>query len=174
MRQLGIFIFLFGLILSVGRSVHYGVYINNEYEEFISEWIIADRVSTLNAKQEHVSNFIIELENSNLRNTEANWLANNNTTQFETNLNALKSLNKRLLEIKDMPVNSTEYQFAINQITQQEINIKNDAVNNIKQCWMRKNHYTYSNNLINGILVGIMIISLFIGLMMFIIGNQTY
>lgn len=86
-------------------------------------WELADKSSTIPAKQKYVAEFVAALESGYSRGKFAShnavWLETPNNG-FEANLAALRSLSERLGQIQEMKPSSFEYNTAIAQITAQE------------------------------------------------------
>ena len=86
-------------------------------------WELADKSSTILAKQKYISQFVAALEagyvKGDFSSHNAKWLTTPNNS-FDANLGALKTLSARLGEIQGMKPSSFEYNTAIQQITTQE------------------------------------------------------
>lgn len=93
---------------------------NYQYDKLYgSYWSLADKSSTIEKKSEYMDKFVDALDASGMSGNNAVFLKTPDNS-FETNLQALKSLQSRLHEIKKMDIKSFEYQTAIQQITAQE------------------------------------------------------
>ena len=102
------------------KMIYNAVMANYQWENKVMyHWHLADKASTLDAKAAHISGFVKALESEGLSGNNAIWLKTPNNS-FEKNLEAIKTLQHRLEEIKTMDVNSFQYQQAISQITAQE------------------------------------------------------
>ena len=112
---LGVAFFLMVVHIIVGISCYYN-YENSVY----CWWSLADKSSTISAKEENIDKFVDALSKTiNINDHNAMFLKTpNNSGKY--NFEALKTLQSRLKEIKNMKVNSFEYQTAIQQITAQE------------------------------------------------------
>lgn len=90
---------------------------------YMQLWELADRSSTIPAKQKYVAEFVAALSagntNGDFAANDAVWLKTP-ANSFASNLEALKTLASRLDEIQKMSPTSFEYNTAIHQITQQE------------------------------------------------------
>lgn len=108
--------------------------------DILSEWALADRSSTIEAKYQHISKFVTNLENnkSNFSSHDA-LLMKTDANSFEKNLQALQTLSTRLEQIKTMDSKSFEYQTAIQQITAQEQGEAHELLDVIKECWLLHN-----------------------------------
>lgn len=106
-------------------------------------WELADKSSTIPAKQQYISKFVSALEagyaNGEFSRHDAIWLTTPNNS-FEANLTALKSLASRLEEIQGMNPSSFEYNTAIQQITAQEQGESRQLLNVINGCYELKNY----------------------------------
>lgn len=120
---ISLFIFLICLAL-MGIQIGQEVMGHYRWEKgYSQEWHLADKSSTLTAKQEHIQKFVDLLEQGyaqgHFASYDAIWLITPNNS-FENNLSALKTLNLRLGEIQSMDPTSFQYNTAIQQITAQE------------------------------------------------------
>lgn len=91
--------------------------------DYLSDWILADKSSTLQAKSEYIDKFVEKLqvgEQSGDFSTHGAFFLKNDANAFSENLKALKTLQSRLIEVKQMNPSSFEYNNAIQQITAQE------------------------------------------------------
>ena len=138
---LGIFFTLVGIIgiISLITFTIIGYYNwNNKYESY---WNLADKTSTIEAKEEYITQFVDNIQKN--RNEFAEYNAvflktpNNNC---DKNIGALITLKERLKEIKTMDIKSFEYQTAIQQITAQEQGEANDMISNIESCYYLKSY----------------------------------
>lgn len=129
-------IFTFAII----GYIFYVVHAYAQYAKIQSHWVLADRASTIDQKSKHIDNFIHALESTGLQGTYSSLFIVNEGNSFDANLNALKTLQQRLVEIKDMDVKSFEYQTAIQQITAQEQGEANEMLSVLSSCYMRENH----------------------------------
>ncbi len=112
-----------------------------EYEKEIgSYWSLADKSSTILEKSEYIQQFITALEKSNHSEYNAIWLKTLDNS-FDKNLEALKSLNLRLNQLKDMNVESFAYQTAIQQITAQEQGEAHQMLGVLKGCWVKDKYF---------------------------------
>lgn len=86
-------------------------------------WALADKSSTIPAKQKYLRQFVDSLRggyaNGQFASYDAVWLQTPNNS-FESNLKALETLADRLDQIQAMDVTSFQYNTAIEQITKQE------------------------------------------------------
>lgn len=111
--------------------------------DYMGEWNLSDKSSTIEAKSEHLNNFVILLE----KNKDKDFLDNgkiffqNQNSSFDSNLAALKTLAKRLEEIKGMDPASFQYNTAIQQITQQEQGEAGAMIGVFYDCYALRQHY---------------------------------
>lgn len=97
---------------------------NYKFEkDYMSNWTLAEKSSTLEAKSVYLSKFLDSLkggyENGNFSSHNALFLKTDDNS-FSKNLEALETLNSRLKEISTIDPNSFQYNTAIQQITAQE------------------------------------------------------
>ena len=94
--------------------------LENQYTQL---WQLADKSSSISAKQKYIAQFVAALESGQAKGDfashDAIWLQTPNN-DFGQNLDALKSLAGRLDEIQKMEPTSFQYNTAIEQITKQE------------------------------------------------------
>lgn len=106
-------------------------------------WELADKSSTISAKQKYIAQFVYALElgysKGDFTSYNAIWLETPNNS-FEVNLKALKTLSERLDEIQEMKPSSFEYNTAIQQITAQEQGEAKAMLNVIIGCYELKNY----------------------------------
>jgi hypothetical protein len=115
-----------------------------EYENKIgNNWDLADAASTIEQKSAYMDQFVKSLENSGLQGMNSHLFYQTPISGFNQNLIALKSLQLRLKEIKNLDVNSFAYQTAIQQITDQEQGGARDMINVFESCYYKKNYYWY-------------------------------
>ena len=115
--------FFVGLFLLIFQ-IRTGIVANYNMEKnYLQLWQLADKSSTISAKQEYMAKFVTALEDGytkgDFAQNDAIWLKTPNNS-FEANLTALKTLSARLKEIQGLNPNSFEYNTAIQQITAQE------------------------------------------------------
>lgn len=117
--------------------------INANYEwsnSVLSNWTLADKSSTLEAKSGYIDKFVQALQSNNL--------ADNNALIYKTadnncqnNIQAVSTLKDRLNQIKGMDETSFQYQQAIQQITAQEQGQADDMISALHGCWLKTHHY---------------------------------
>ncbi len=120
MKKLGlifVIIAIAALLTTVITGIIAGYKYNNEYK---SLWTLADRSSTIEQKAFYIDKFVQKLESGGFEGMHNAIILKTPSNSFDYNLQALKSLQMRLIEIKDMDPSSFEYQTALEQITGQE------------------------------------------------------
>jgi uncharacterized protein YqgV (UPF0045/DUF77 family) len=114
---------------------------NYEYEkQYLSLWNLADKASTIPQKSDYINKFVQSLERSGLNGEYNAVFLKTLDNSFDKNLEAIKSLQKRLVEIQGMDVTSFAYQTAIQQITQQEQGEAHNMLSVFKGVWWKSNH----------------------------------
>jgi len=111
---------------------------NSKYSSY---WELADRSSTLEAKEQYISKFVDAIKAD--RNKFADYNAIIFKTQqnkFDKNLEAIETLKQRLNEINKMNVTDFSYQIAIQQITEQEQGGAQSMLSDIKGCFFLRNY----------------------------------
>ena len=110
-----VFVLILTYDISIGIVGHY------QYEkQFGAYWSLSEKASTIPQKSEYLDRYINALEQSGMAGKyNAIWLITPDNS-FDYNMLALKSLQLRLHDIKNMDVSSFQYQTAIQQITAQE------------------------------------------------------
>jgi len=122
-KTLGIFGIVIGLFLAI--IITYGqVAANYNYQKRYSyHWHLADKSSTIVAKENHINAFVKALKDGKAR---GDFSENNAIflktpdNSFDANYAAVETLASRLKEIQQMDPRSFEYNTAIQQITAQE------------------------------------------------------
>lgn len=110
-------------------------------KDYMSNWNLADKSSTLQTKADYISKFVTTIETN--RNDFADYDAiflQTNDNSFEYNLQAVKTLNDRLKQVSQMNESSFEYQTAMQQITGQEMGEAHQMLNVIESTWYLKNY----------------------------------
>lgn len=122
-RTIGAILIVLGLILFVNQ-VRLEIVSKYAYEKTYGNlWSLADKSSTIPAKQDYINKFVTVLkagkEKGDFSDYNAMWLKTPDN-QFDANLKALETLAGRLKEIQNMDPTSFQYNTAIQQITAQE------------------------------------------------------
>jgi hypothetical protein len=120
MKGLGITLLVVSVIWSI-ILVATGIIGKYNYNNnYLSYWSLADKSSTIPKKTEYIDKFVAALEKSHLEGDYNALMLKTPDNSFDSNMDALKSLQSRLHEVQTMDVTSFQYQAAIQQITQQE------------------------------------------------------
>lgn len=133
------------ILLYIG---YVGGLVKADYEwsrDYGSNWELADKSSTLKAKSEYIDKFVTSLDTGEFRGRHNALVFTTPNNSFDENLNALKTLQGRLAEIKELNPNSFEYQQAIQQITAQEQGEAGNMIGVMKGVWYLENHLLYWN-----------------------------
>lgn len=141
MRTLGIILTL-GSILFLVIDIFTGVVGHYQYEkQYGSYWELAEKASSIEKKIEGIDKFVSALEKSNLNGKYDALFLETPNNSFDENFAALKSLQIRMHEIKEMDIKSFEYQTALQQITQQEQNEASEMLSVFSGIWWKDNHF---------------------------------
>ena len=138
---------------------------------FGSYWELADRSSTLQAKEQYITQFVSNIQTN--RDDFADYNAiiiKTPQNNFDNNLGAVITLRDRLQEVQKMNVSSFEYQLAIQQITGQEQGEADAMMNDIEGAFYLRN-YPLLWNWICGILIFLILITLTIGITMLMLSK---
>jgi hypothetical protein len=112
-----------------------------EYERTVAaEWSLADKSSTIPAKGQHLDKFVAALEGQGFQGQYNAVIFPTPDNSFDTNLEALKTLQNRLHEIEKMDVSSFQYQTAIQQITAQEQGEARKMLQVFEGVWWKTHH----------------------------------
>lgn len=140
MKTVGVFLTVFGLVFVV-LNIIFGTISSYKYEKsFNSYWELADKSSTVIKKSEYIDKFVNALEKSGFVGKNDAIFQTTLNNSFDKNLEALKSLQTRLQEMKKMDTNSQEYQFAMQQITGQEQGEASDMLKVFSGIWYKENY----------------------------------
>lgn len=139
MKLFGWFLVIIGIVIAIWMIVG-AISVGYMYEDnYYYAWSLADKSSDLQSKSKYITEFRINLETGYMRGDFASYDAlflKTNDNSFEKNLEALKSLEKRMVEIQLMDVKSFEYNTAIQQITSQEQGEAEPMLKNFQQCYL--------------------------------------
>jgi hypothetical protein len=119
-------------------------YIMGHYQytrQYEAYWNLADKASTIQQKSDYIDKYVEALENSNMKGQYNAVFLETPDNSFDNNLAALKSLQLRLREIKNMDVTSFQYQTAIQQITAQEQGEAEDMNSVFQGVWWKTYHF---------------------------------
>jgi hypothetical protein len=170
MKKLGIILTVLGSLYLI-INIIVGVKLNYKYSnEYSSYWDLAEKSSTIEKKSEYIDMYIDALESSGLKGKyNAIWLKTPDNS-FDENMKALKSLQSRLHEIKNMDSSSFEYNTAIEQITAQEQGEANDMNYNFRSIW-KKEHYPMLWNWIGWTSILLTLVAIVIGIYLWAEGD---
>lgn len=139
--------FVAAICAGVGLGVMIGItVIRGEYtftNEYLKSWNLADKSSTLAAKQIHIEAFVAALERGNERGRFSEYDAiflQTADNSFEANMDALRTLSIRLKQIEKMDPSSFEYNTAIQQITAQEQGEAHAMIAVLNGCYLLANY----------------------------------
>lgn len=109
-------------------------------KKYSSYWSLAEKASSIEKKIEGIDKFVAALESSSLSGKYDALFLETPDNSFDENFEALKSLQTRLHEIKEMDIKSFEYQTALQQITQQEQTEAGEMLSVFSGVWWKENH----------------------------------
>ena len=123
MKILG-YLLLVGGVIMLALQIRSSILSRYTYEkQFSNLWELADKSSTIPAKQQYITQFLYALKagetNGVFADYDATWLKTPNNS-FAANIKAIQTLSDRLTQIQDMDPASFQYNTAIQQITAQE------------------------------------------------------
>ena len=120
----------------LAADIHAGYVFDNTVDSY---WSLSEKASTLDQKSAYLDQYVAALDAAHLSGNGA-WIMQTPDTDYGQNYTALKSLQKRMQEIKGMDVTSFAYQQAISQITAQEQGEAKNLLSVIKDVWFKTNH----------------------------------
>ena len=142
MKIIGTFLTLLGIFLLfmfVRGEVLSQYSWENKYNNL---WELADKSSTISAKQKYIADYVAALKSGNEKGEFAShnaiWLKTPNNS-FAANMQALETLSNRLAEISTMDATSFQYNTAIQQITQQEQGEAGNMIHVLYGCYLLNN-----------------------------------
>jgi hypothetical protein len=127
-------------LLDMGFAIKTDYNYSRDYESY---WDLAVKASTIEKKIEGIDLFVEALNKSNLQGKHNALFLETPNNGFNENFDALKSLQVRLHEIKEMDIKSFEYQTALAQITQQEQNEAHEMLAVFRGIWFLKNNLLF-------------------------------
>lgn len=155
---LGTIFLIFGLGSSIWLIISFASANYNYENQYSSFWSLADKTSTIDKKSDYINQFVSVLDAGNMHGCNNALIYKTSDNSFDKNLDALKSLQDRLNNIKKMDENSLAYQNAIQQITAQEQGEAKDMLAVFSRCWYKQNHYFLWNFwILLGEIIGIVI-----------------
>lgn len=135
MKIFGVLMIVVAALIAV-IMIYDGVTVSYNYNKKIgSYWELADKSSTIEAKSEYIDKFIEALKKEDLEGHNA-LIFKTPDNDITLNIDAVKTLQKRLHEIKKLKSDSFEYNQAIQQITAQEQGEAHKITNVIFKGWM--------------------------------------
>ena len=139
-QRFGLILFSIGIALLMTVIV-VGLIGTNQYQkEYSSNWKLAYKSATLEQKSMYIDKYVTALENSGFEGKHNALIFKTPDNSFDRNLDALKSLQTRLLEIQEMDPTTPEYNMAIYQITQQEQGEGESLNNTFAGIWWLNNY----------------------------------
>lgn len=168
---------IFGAILTnfsialIIVMVWVGVVAKYQYQrDYRSYWSLADKASTIPQKSDYINQFVERLEISDMKDEYNAVFQKTPDNSFNKNLEALKSLQTRLQEIKLMDPKSFEYNTAITQITAQEQGEAAEMLRVFSGIWWKTNYFMLWN-WVGTLNVFIVLTMLFLGIRYWNYGN---
>lgn len=140
-RTVFLSVFVVWLVVSICTSIYGGYRYKLDYSH---HWELADKSSTIEAKQRHIEAFVSAIEDGCLSGDFASYNAlfmRQPSNSIDHNFEALKTLRDRLNEISTMSPSSFEYNTAIQQITQQEQGEAASMLRVFEGCYIMKNYF---------------------------------
>lgn len=110
--------------------------------QYGSQWSLGVKASTIAQKSDYIDKFVAALDSSGLSGTQNTLFWPTPDNNFDENMKALKSLQKRLHDIQGMNENDFAYQSAIQQITAQEQDDNTKVLDELEGAWW-KVHYPF-------------------------------
>lgn len=160
-------LFLWFMVAVIGVTLTYGQIMAkyNYQKRYSYHWNLADKSSTIPAKEQHINAFVKALKEGKARGD----FSDNNAiflktpdNSFDANFAAIETLAQRLGEIQQMDPKSFEYNTAIQQITEQEQGESYKMMSVFYGCYELANYF-YVWGWIDTILVLTFIISAVVG-----------
>ena len=141
MKILG-YLLLVGGVLMLALQIRSSILSRYTYEkQFSNLWELADKSSTIPAKQQYITQFLTALKvgetNGVFADYDATWLKTPNNS-FTANIKAIQTLSDRLTQIQDMDPASFQYNTAIQQITAQEQGEAHRMLSVFEGCYRRE------------------------------------
>lgn len=130
------------LLIDVGVTVSGNYQYSKNYGSY---WSLAEKASSIEKKIEGIDKFVDALEHANMSGKHDALFMDTPDNGFDENFEALKSLQLRLHEIKEMDIKSFEYQTALQQITQQEQTEAGEMLSVFSGIWWKENHFMLWN-----------------------------
>ena len=130
MMVIGVVLIIRQLVCAISVGYHYE-------QEIGYNWALADKSSTIAAKEEHIAKFVSAIESKRDKFADYNAIFLKTPDNcLSNNLVALKTLADRLHDISKMDETSFAYQTAIQQITAQEQGEASELISVIRGCYV--------------------------------------
>ena len=141
MKTIGYLLLVAGVIM-LTLQIRSSILSRYTYEkQFSNLWELADKSSTIPAKQQYITQFLNTLKagetNGVFADYDATWLKTPNNS-FAANIKAIQTLSDRLTQIQDMDPASFQYNTAIQQITAQEQGEAHRMLSVFEGCYRRE------------------------------------
>lgn len=142
-RTWGIILIVLGVLL-LANQIRVSILSDYNYEKNYTQlWELADKSSTIPAKEKYIVTFVETLKHGKsegqFADNDAIWLKTPNNN-FDANLAAVETLAQRLKEIQTMDPKTFEYNTAIQQITAQEQGQASHLMSVFKGCYLLQNY----------------------------------
>lgn len=155
-------------IIFIAIWITVGVRANYEWNSnYYSYWSLGVKASTIEQKSQYIDRFVTALQTAGLQGSNDALFFPTADNSFDSNFQALQSLQGRLHEIQKMDESSFQYQTAIQQITSQEQDDAGDMLNVLSGTWWKVHHYFLWNPWITFLGVVILIILILISMYCF-------
>jgi hypothetical protein len=129
---------LFMIILNIICGVMATYAFENQYKSY---WELSDRSSTLQAKEQYISQFVEAIQSNRDKFADYNAIfLKTPQNSLDKNLQAVITLRDRLKDIEQMNETSFEYQTAIQQITAQEQGEAQNMLGDIQGCYFLESY----------------------------------
>lgn len=161
MKTIGSILILISVLI-FANEIRLRVVSNYAWEKQYSNlWELADKSSTIPAKQQYIAQFVSALKagqtNGVFSEYNAVFLKTPNN-QFSANLKAVETLSNRLMEIQEMDPKTFEYNTAIQQITAQEQGEAHQLVAVLQGCFDLNNYFLVWNWVGTAVVIGAFVI----------------
>ena len=142
-RTAGITLIIISALFIIAHAL-IAVRANLNYERTYSQlWSLADKSSTIPAKERYIAQFVEALKAGYVRGDFATHNAiflQTPDNSFSSNLEAVETLTQRLKEIQEMDPKTFEYNTAIQQITAQEQGQAHSLLRVMEGCYCLKSY----------------------------------
>lgn len=151
------------LVAFVACDIYAGYVYDNT---IMSYWNLSIKASTLQQKATYLDQYVAATEAANLSGNDA-LIFPTPDNNYDQNLIALKSLQKRMHEIEHMDVQSFQYQQAISQITAQEQGEARSMLETLKNIYFKCNHPIFWD-IYELLIVSTLLLGIFIPIVLFL------